>query len=131
MLDFGFACVACGENNTSLIQAGCWFKPSHECMKRGRDLALFLYCLEATFPLKQRISPPLYALLRKTTTGIRSGKQIPLWDGIEESGVPCSPPEVPAFSPGIYKFLRLSDVDVPGCAPKTLLKALQLFVAKN
>jgi serine/threonine protein kinase len=130
MLDFGFACVACGETNTSLIQAGCWFKPTHECMKRGRDLALFLYCLEATYPLKHRISAPLYSLLRTATIATRGGKQIPLWDGFEESGIPCSPPEVPQFGEGIYKFLRLSDVDVPGCAPTSLLKRLQSF-AKN
>jgi serine/threonine protein kinase len=132
LLDFGFACVACGETNKSLIQAGCWFKPVHKCMKVGRDLALFLYCLEAMFPLRTRVSSAFYRLLEEAMIATIAGKRVPLFQGVEESGDPAIVRQNPlAFHEGIYKLLRRTDTEVPGCAPRVLLQSLHLFTAKN
>jgi serine/threonine protein kinase len=132
IIDFGFSCIACcDEDKSSLIQAGSWFKPSHECMKSGRDIALFLYSLQVYFPLQTRISAGLFSLLDNLMYATKSGKRIRLFDGISEYGVtlgrrtPTPPLE---FNAGIYKFLRNSEVDVPGCAPKLLLAKLNDFL---
>lgn len=127
IIDFGFSCIACGEDNTSLVQAGCWFKPTHECMKPGRDLALFLYSLQVYFPLESRISPELFSILEKATHAkIRAPmapeKTVLLFDGVDEKGRwPKKPLE---FNTGIYKLLRSADADVPGCAPQHLMRRL-------
>ena len=69
IIDFGFSCLAYGvDNPKSIVQAGCWFRTDHDCLKEGRDLALFLYCLHACFPLQRRISADLWKLLRDATT---------------------------------------------------------------
>jgi len=127
IIDFGFSCIACGEDNTSLVQAGCWFKPTHECMKPGRDLALFLYSLQVYFPLESRISPELFHLLEKAAHAKVSAPMTPertiaLFEGVDEKGhAPKKPLE---FNTGIYKLLRSADTDVPGCAPQHLMRRL-------
>ena len=127
IIDFGFSCIACGEDNTSLVQAGCWFKPSHECMKPGRDIALFLYSLQTYFPLENRISPELFHILEKAMHAkIRAPmapeKTVPLFDGVDDKG--RGPKKPLEFGTGIYKMLRSADTDVPGCAPQHLMRRL-------
>jgi serine/threonine protein kinase len=64
IIDFGFSCIACDEpSRRSLLQAGSWFTARHDCMKKGRDIALFLYSLQTYFPLEDRISHEFYELL--------------------------------------------------------------------
>jgi serine/threonine protein kinase len=135
IIDFGFSCIACcDDDKSSLIQAGSWFKPSHECMKSGRDIALFLYSLQVYFPLQNRISSGLFSLLDNLMYAVKLGKRIRLFDGISEYGItmghrtPTPPLE---FNAGIYKFLRSSEVDVAGCAPKQLLAALNSFLGSE
>ena len=140
LIDFGFSCIACGDADvSSLVQAGSWFKPHHDCMKRGRDLALFLYCLESCFPLKDRITDTLYDILYTSMMAYKDADPatgIPLWNGVDGSGAPIvgggggsgsSSSHKLSFDAGIYKFLRSSDVDVPGCAPSALAARLYTF----
>lgn len=130
IIDFGFSCIACdGPSKKPLIQAGSWFSMRHDCMKKGRDLALFLYSLEAYYPLKSFISDELYTVLKTVMVAIQQGgSQCQLWNGVSDVGVPNKTPVSPLpFSAGIYKFLRFSDVEIPGCEPRTLLPRLLQF----
>lgn len=141
LIDFGFSCVACDEpQRGSMIQAGSWFKMEHDCMKEGRDMALFLYCLQSCFPLKHRITQELLSLLEDAVTAVwTSGTQEErvclLRTGIDAQGHPVqsvSTVQHPIeFNEGIYKFLRRYHVEVPGCSPKTLLATLQAFAASR
>ncbi len=128
IIDFGFACVACDDLPHSLVQAGSWFKPAHDCLKRGRDIALFLHCLQACYPLQERITPALWATLKAATLAIVGNAdgavtEIPLLcTNLDKHGQVAEGPIV--FGDGIYKLLRRHDVDVPGCAPATLIASL-------
>jgi serine/threonine protein kinase len=127
LIDFGFSCIACDSctNRKSLVQAGSWFSARHDCMKKGRDLALFLYCLECYFPLKTRISDKLYNRLHSSMRAKNgSGAVFDLWNGVSDSGSPYSTPHALDFTSGIYKFLRHSDVEIPGCEPQTMIQML-------
>jgi serine/threonine protein kinase len=119
IIDFGFSCVACDDSRKSLIQAGSWFKPQHDCLKSGRDIALFLYCLEAFYPLETRISPRFLQILQKAMT---FGDIHLLSTNLDKHGRPNSGRI--DFCDGIYKLLRREDVDVPGCAPRAILEAV-------
>ena len=128
LIDFGFSCVACREDNTSLVQAGGWFKPEHDCLKGGRDLALFLHCLQVYFPLQKRISQRLWDTLHAATRvqGLE-GEPSLLDYGVKEDGTidwTTAPTGYFIFTDGIYRLLRKKDVDVVGCKPAILLGAL-------
>jgi serine/threonine protein kinase len=128
IIDFGFSCIACGEEDpSSLIQAGSWFRPYHDCMKMGRDLALFLYCLHVYFPLHRRVSTELWAALKKATNATWSKEVVSLLEvGVDHQGMPGHmPTKNLKFDAGIYRFLRHSSVDVPGCSPRTLMSTLE------
>lgn len=130
LIDFGFSCVACDEpRRDSLIQAGSWFKMEHDCMKEGRDMALFIYCLHSCFPLKHRISAELWTLLNKAMIATWGDEQVSLLDvGVGHDGMPFHIQRNQLdFNEGIYKFLRRSNTEVPGCAPKTFLTTLVKF----
>lgn len=131
ILDFGFSCIACDSpSKRSLLQAGSWFTMRHDCMKKGRDIALFLYSLEAFYPLQTKISASFYALLRQAVTATQlggGGDAVCLWDGVTEKGQPIIEPTPLTFTNGIYKFLRFSDVEIPGCEPKVLLPILEAY----
>jgi serine/threonine protein kinase len=122
IIDFGFSCVACEDSAKSLVQAGSWFRPSHDCLKGGRDIALFLHCLQAYYPLKSRISEKLWDALYAATTTVGQQTLHLLDCTIEKDGTVV--PGSVEFGDGIYKVLRREDVDVPGCAPTALLKTL-------
>lgn len=123
IIDFGFSCVACDDSRKSLVQAGSWFKPSHDCLKRGRDIALFLYCLQCYYPLENRISEAFLHLLQEACTiPYGTGTLCLLKTNLDKRGLPKEGPM--EFGDGIYKLLRREDVEVPGCAPKTLLRSL-------
>lgn len=130
IIDFGFSCVACDDSRKSLIQAGSWFKPSHDCLKRGRDIALFLHCLQCYYPLEDRISPKLLHLLMEACTiSYGSGSISLLKTPMDRHGVPqeegdMKEKEAMEFGDGIYKLLRREEIEVPGCTPKSLLRAL-------
>jgi serine/threonine protein kinase len=123
IIDFGFSCVACDDSRKSLVQAGSWFKPSHDCLKGGRDLALFLYCLQCYYPLEERISPALLECLHTACTiPYGTGELCLLKTDLDKYGVPRAGSM--QFGDGIYKLLRREEVDVTGCAPRNLLAAL-------
>lgn len=147
LIDFGFACIACGSDSSlpnpraTLVGAGSWFKSEHDCFKRGRDLAQFLYSLHCSFPLQDYISAELFAVIHSAleatkstggaagTTGVES---IDLMRGLAPDGTPLASsagadaplPRSIDYNNGIYYFLRDSNVDVPGCEPLTFLRAL-------
>lgn len=126
IIDFGFSCIACDEPcKKTLFQAGSWFTQKHDCMKPGRDLALFLYSFETYFPLRGKITDQLFEILKRAMVGIQTGHSpVDLWNGVSEKGVPHKVPHPLSFHSGIYKYLRMEDVEIPGCAPKILLKHL-------
>jgi serine/threonine protein kinase len=130
IIDFGFSCLAYGvDNPKSIVQAGCWFRKDHDCLKEGRDLALFLYCLHACFPLQKRISADLWKLLRTATTVEFGGRTFSiLEENIRTDGKPSGVKGPITFSEGIYRFLRKDEVNVSGCKPAALLATLGAFV---
>ncbi len=128
LIDFGFSCVACKDDASSMVQAGGWFRPEHDCLKGGRDIALFLHCLQVYFPLQKRISTRLWETLR-TATCVQGVENTPslLEYGVDENGAiewTTAPTGYFIFGDGVYKLLRRSDVDVEGCAPVRLLGTL-------
>jgi serine/threonine protein kinase len=135
LIDFGFSCIACGTGfvnpRATLLGAGSYFRPEHDCMKTGRDLAQFIYSLHCSFPLQSYISPPLFAALHGAVTAIKDGRRVDMWRGFDLSGNP-SPvlgplPIALPYHKGVYNFLREGDADVPGCAPTALLATLAPF----
>ncbi len=97
---------------------------SHDCLKRGRDIALFLHCLQACYPLEDRISSRLLDTLRDAMT-ITQKNGMPLClltTNVNKNGRPDTAGM--RFGDGIYKLLRSEDVEVAGCAPHALLKTL-------
>jgi len=139
MIDFGFACISCGEGflnpRATLVGAGSWFRAEHDCLKYGRDLGQFLYSLHCSFPLSKYISPAFFVVLSmalratKGTTG-PANKRVDLLKGFEPSGKPIESAVIPPmikFNDGIYLFLREADVDVPDCRPKEFLRLLHVF----
>ncbi len=130
IIDFGFSCIACdAPDQKSLIQAGSWFSQRHDCMKPGRDLALFLYSLETYYPLRGKISDELYEILKSTmvaTEGTRPPVQ--LWNGISPTGIPNSSPAPLSFHDGVYKYLRNTGVQIAGCSPAEMLRSLWRYV---
>jgi serine/threonine protein kinase len=131
MIDFGFSCVACGPQDIkSLIQAGSWFRQDHDCMKRGRDLALFIFCLQSCYPLQERITRGLWDIL--VAAMIPVGPNIP--SSASASTATASLLETGinggfVFDAAIYRYLRADGMDVPECAPRRLMKKLSAFVA--
>lgn len=130
IIDFGFSCIACSEEDrTSLIQAGSWFSHEHECVKKGRDIALFLYSLQAYYPLQTRISPALFQILRNACIVEKGDEEYCLFDGISKDGVPSLPtnPTPLSFHSGVYLFLRDPAVEIPFCDPRVLSNILQEY----
>jgi serine/threonine protein kinase len=135
LIDFGFSCVACGTGfvnpRATLLGAGSYFKPEHDCLKTGRDLAQFLYSLHCSFPLQSHISPPLFAALHGAMVAVKDGRRVDMWQGFDLSGNPLPPtatlPIALPFHKGVYNFLREGTTDVPGCAPATLIETLTPF----
>ncbi len=137
LIDFGFSCIACGTGfvnpRATLLGAGSFFKPEHDCMKAGRDLAQFLYSLHCSFPLQSYISPPLFAALHGAVEAVKGGRRYDMWRGFDLSGNPqphaasAALPIALPYNKGVYNFLREGDADVPGCAPLALLATLAPF----
>jgi serine/threonine protein kinase len=135
LIDFGFSCISCGSGflnpRSTLIGAGSWFKPEHDCLKYGRDLAQFLYSIHCFFPLQDYISAELYTVLHSVMRAEKSGCSVDLFKGLDHKGNPIETPLVPRsiqFNHGIYIFLRESDVDVPGCRPEAFFEAMKPLV---
>jgi serine/threonine protein kinase len=126
VIDFGFSCVACEDSFQSLIQAGSWFREDHDCLKGGRDMALFIYCLHCCFPLRDRISKALWEILENAMVATWGTERIRLLNvGVDSAGNPRHVPQAPMkFDAGIYRFLRHSGIEVPGCEPKSLMASL-------
>ena len=128
LIDFGFSCVGCMEDTSSAVQAGAWFRPEQQCLKGGRDIALFLHCMQVYFPLQKRISSGLWEVLRKATCvqGVEGEPSLLEYGVNEEGGIEwtTAPTGYFLFSDGIYRLLRKRETDVSGCAPATLLAAL-------
>lgn len=140
LIDFGFACIACGSDGSlpnpraTLVGAGSWFKIEHDCFKKGRDLAQFLYSLHCSFPLNDYISADLFAVIHSALEAKKgaagAAESIDLMRGLAPDGAPLPAPAgtpLPRsidYNNGIYYFLRDGDVDVPGCEPLAFLRAL-------
>jgi serine/threonine protein kinase len=131
IIDFGFSCVGCEDSVQSLIQAGSWFRQDHDCLKGGRDMALFLYCLHCCFPLRGRISKGLWGILEKAMVAEWDTERIHLLEvGVEKNGNPghMARPHL-EFDAGIYRFLRHTGIEVPGCEPRRLMATLEAFMS--
>lgn len=135
IIDFGFSCIACdGPSRRSILQAGSWFSDRHDCMKKGRDIALFLYSLQTYYPLESHISNELFQLLEQSlvaTQVAEGGSSVRLLNGVNEKGIPYTHPHRLDFTNGIYKFLRFSDVEIPGCEPQTFMQILEMYANKK
>jgi len=134
MIDFGFACISCGEGflnpRATLVGAGSWFRTEHDCLKYGRDLGQFLYSLHCSFPLSKYISPAFFIVLAMALRATKGSTIIDLLKGFDSSGNPIESVAIPAsikFNDGIYLFLREADVDIPDCRPKEFLRLLHVF----
>jgi serine/threonine protein kinase len=131
LIDFGFSCVACGSGfinpRATLVGAGSYFKPEHDCLKLGRDLAQFLYSLHCTFPLQNYVSPRMFDLLHAACFAEKAGRRYDMWMGFDHVGNPIVGTTLPRslrYTNGVYLFLRENDVDVPGCAPAAFLQSI-------
>lgn len=126
LIDFGFSCIACGPGTpkprSSLLSAGSWFRPEHDCMKYGRDLAQLIYSLHVHFPIQHYLSTKLCAFLHKSCTAETTNGSVPILSGIDVDGAAAS--GVPQFNEGIYKCLRDNSTDLKGCRPATFLAGL-------
>jgi serine/threonine protein kinase len=147
LIDFGFGCLACGSSCSdplsTLLSASSSFgsSPSTICMKYGRDIAQFLYCIHAHYPLRQYISQELFEILDKSMQVSETdnfGKIVhvhKLLGGVEINGRPSPmrkyelPPKV-QFSEGVYTLLSRRDIDVPGCRPSTFLQTLATYAGR-
>ena len=133
ILDYGFSCIGCTVENTSLISAGSWFNEKDLCFKQGRDLCQFLYSLHALFPLRNYVSPQLFELISKAMiamVGAGEGvapREINLLNGIKTDGTPQVNGGPMYLDEGLYKFLKRPDVLLHGCAPITFLSALRTY----
>lgn len=134
MLDFGFACVACGKGflrpRATLIGAGSWYKSEDDCMKHGRDLAMFLYSLHCSFPLSVYISSELFGLFHQAMVAEIDGNRIDMCMGLDDHGVPAVGGALPArivFNNGIYHFLNNPNLDVPHCRPSSFLREIYAY----
>jgi serine/threonine protein kinase len=135
MIDFGFSCISCGSGfpnpRATLLGAGSFFPPEDDCLKKGRDLAQFLYSLHCTYPLQNYISKPLFEVLHRAMTAERRGtfgsRPCDLFMGLDAIGTPLISSRLPTsikYNNGIYLFLREPAHEVPGCEPARLLRTL-------
>lgn len=133
IIDFGFSCIACDDSVQSLIQAGSWFRQDHDCLKGGRDMALFLYCLQCCYPLQGRISKELWDILDEAMVATWMTEHIRLFEvGVDRKGNPGHVPrKLLEFDEGIYRFLRHTGIDVQGCEPRRLLATLETFATQS
>jgi len=128
-IDFGFACIACDKKSPSpratLIGAGNWFRPEHDCFKEGRDIAQFVYSVHSTFPLKNYVSTEFYNMLYALLTAETGETSVSLLNGFDSLGHPNKVVSSHVeFNNGIYIFMRESGVDIPGCAPVAFMNSL-------
>lgn len=132
IIDYGFSCIACSNTNKSCLEAGSYFKQGYECMKSGRDLALFLYSVNAIFPFVHHVSGPVYTLLQSLLVAVDSdGNTYNLLNGFDKDGnirkhekIEESVGEKGEFHEGIYLFLRRNDIEIPNCDPVFILDKL-------
>lgn len=135
LIDFGFSCIACGEGyanpRATLVGAGSWFRPEHDCLKFGRDLCQFLYSIHSSFPFGDYIGGEFLTLMRSCLQATKGKSAVDLMNGVDSHGAPNSvaPIKHVLFNEGIYIFLRDRDVDIPGCNPATFLKSLKALAA--
>jgi hypothetical protein len=93
-----------------------------------------LYSLQTYFPLEGRITNEFFQILENcmvATQIAEGGTQVRLWNGVNEKGEPNTHVQHLEFHNGIYKFLRFSDVEIPGCEPRQLLQRLETYAQKK
>jgi hypothetical protein len=99
-------------------------------MKSGRDLALFLYSLNAVFPFVHHVSSRFYAFLQSLLVAVdNEGNSYNLLNGFDTKGNILKDGSIKGedkitFDEGIYLFLRRNDIDVPNCIPTNVLDTL-------
>lgn len=146
LIDFGFGCLSCGSSCvdplSTILSASSSFTSTSICMKYGRDIAQFLYCIHSEFPLREYISTELFDVLDKATQIHETDNfgnivhAYKLLAGVEENGRPSPArkydplPTKVQFSEGIYKLLQRREIDVPGCRPITFLQTLATYAAR-
>jgi len=130
LLDFGFSCIGCEMEGTTLVSAGSWFDEGDRCFKPGRDLCTFLYALHSVFPLPYFVSPAFYSLLRQAMSAKQGQETYDLLRGVDIQGTPntSAHPLTIQFHQGIYKFLSKDNVEMTGCEPSAFLKALHEYM---
>jgi serine/threonine protein kinase len=135
LIDFGFSCIACGSGfrnpRSTLLGAGSFFRTEDDCLKKGRDLAQFLYSLHCAYPLQNYVAKPLFDMIHAAMHAERRGRMMTrtydLFMGLDAVGTPYIHSRLPAsikYNDGIYHFLKDNTVDVPGCEPARILAAL-------
>jgi serine/threonine protein kinase len=136
LIDYGFACIANGvqEPNAELtnIEAGAYFGSRYACFKHGRDMIQFIYSLHCHFPFEDYLTEEVLELIKpyflvRYKYGIAN-----LFNGLTSSGY-HSDKKIHnlAYDEGIYLFLRRPEVDPIHCAPSTILKNINDYLAKN
>ncbi len=136
IIDYGFSCLACSNDNKSCLEAGSYFKNGYDCMKSGRDLALFLYSFNAIFPFVHHVSSRLYKVLDHLMMAIdNEGNIYKLLNGFNKEGkmIEADTKGVKdsvlsdkiEFDEGIYLFLRRNDIEIPNCDPIFVLETLK------
>jgi len=132
-IDFGFACIACDKDSptprATRIGAGSWFRPEHECFKDGRDIAQFVFSVHSSFPIYDYTTRTFFDTLFNSATAETESTTVPLLNGFDNLGNPnTTMPTQILFNNGIYIFMRESNVDIPGCSPKTFMTTLAPYI---
>ena len=126
LLDFGFSCIGCPMDK-SCINAGSWFDEGDLCFKQDRDLAQFLYALNASFPMDRYVSSKFYEFISSIMFAQTAHRCYNLLYGVNTDGSPNVTPGPVIFDEGIYIFLKNEGVVVPGCEPLKFLLALKEY----
>jgi hypothetical protein len=101
-----------------------------DCMKHGRDLAMFLYSLHCAFPLSSYVSGTFFDLLHRAALAEIDGHAVDMFMGLDDRGTPAAGATLPraiAFNSGIYHFLNNPNLDVPRCRPAQFMKDLYAY----
>jgi serine/threonine protein kinase len=134
IIDFGFACISCGSDSprprASLLSAGSWFRPEHDCLKYGRDIGQLLYSLQVHFPFNEYFDTIFCNLLKSACTARTKSTYVNILNGINNDGNPFYTNK-PTFSDGIYLFLREQGTDIEGCKPSRILLSLKEYINVN
>lgn len=149
IIDFGFSCLACEKSNKSCIEAGFYFNHNDDCLKKGRDICLFLYSFNAIFPFIHYFSSKFCKFLQSLLIAIDNKEnKYHLLNGfltkkddrhsrdniiihtkseiskLEDEKILKESDKL-SFNENIYIYLKREDIEVPFCEPTKVLELLQ------